>query len=101
LGICLRYRDNYYSKLLNSFGFELEFEGYKAIACNAGAVSSQLFDSVANKYDLLIPFVFDGKKWTVSLYTKRNHIDVAELAKKYGGGGHKQAAGFVCEKLPF
>lgn len=100
--ISLRYRNNYYASLVKSWGFNTEFEGYRVIACNAGSVSSQLFDTVPeDSYDIMMPFVFDGKQWTVSLYTKRNDIDCSEIAKKYGGGGHKQAAGFQCKELPF
>ena len=99
--IALKYRDNSYAGLIKSWSWWTEFEGYKAIAINAGSVSSQLFDSVKEDYDLMLPFVFDGKKWTVSLYTKKPEIDVSEIAKKYGGGGHKQAAGFQCDVLPF
>ncbi len=98
--IALQYRDNYYTSLIKGLSFFVKFEGHKAICCNAGLVSSQLFDSIKDDYDLMIPFVFDGKQWTVSLYTKKD-IDCSELAKKYGGGGHKQAAGFQCKKLPF
>jgi oligoribonuclease NrnB/cAMP/cGMP phosphodiesterase (DHH superfamily) len=98
--IALQYRDNYYSGLIKGWSFFTEFEGYKAICCNAGSVSSQLFDSVKEDYDLMIPFAFDGKQWTVSLYTKKD-IDCSEIAKKYGGGGHKGAAGFQCKELPF
>jgi oligoribonuclease NrnB/cAMP/cGMP phosphodiesterase (DHH superfamily) len=99
--ICLLYRNNYYGGLVKSWAFPVEFEGYKCIACNAGSVSSQLFDSVEEDYDIMMPFVFDGKQWTVSLYTKKKDIDVSDIAKKYGGGGHKQASGFQCEKLPW
>lgn len=98
--ISLKYRDNYYAELVKSWSFFTEFEGHKVIACNAGSVSSQLFDSVSEDYDIMMPFVFDGKQWTVSLYTKKD-IDVSEIAKKYGGGGHKKAAGFQCKELPF
>ena len=49
----------------------------------------------------MMPFVFDGSKWTVSIYSTNKNIDCSELAKKYGGGGHKGAAGFQCENLPF
>jgi oligoribonuclease NrnB/cAMP/cGMP phosphodiesterase (DHH superfamily) len=98
-GIALKYRDNQYSYFIKSYSFFAEFEGYKAICCNAGGASSQLFDSVTEDYDLMIPFVFDGEQWTVSLYTKKD-IDCSELAKKYGGGGHKKASGFVCRELP-
>lgn len=97
--IC-KYRDNTWASLIKSWSFWTEFEGHKAIACNAGSVSSQLFDSVKEDYDLMLPFVFDGKQWTVSIYTKKD-IDCSEIAKKYGGGGHKKAAGFQCKELPF
>jgi oligoribonuclease NrnB/cAMP/cGMP phosphodiesterase (DHH superfamily) len=99
--IALKYRDNYYSGLIKAWSFFTEFEGHKAIACNAGSVSSQMFDTVKEDYDIMMPFVFDGKRWTVSLYTKKKDIDVSELAKRYGGGGHRQAAGFQCDTLPF
>lgn len=98
--ISLKYRNNYYKGLIKSWSFFTEFEGHKAMACNAGSVSSQLFDTVTEDYDLMLPFCFDGRQWTVSIYTKKD-IDCSELAKKYGGGGHKQAAGFQCKELPF
>jgi oligoribonuclease NrnB/cAMP/cGMP phosphodiesterase (DHH superfamily) len=98
--IALRYRTNYYTGLIKSWAFITEFERYKVIACNAGSVSSQLFDSITEDYDLMMPFCYDGKRWTVSIYTTKD-IDCSELAKKYGGGGHKQAAGFQCLELPF
>jgi oligoribonuclease NrnB/cAMP/cGMP phosphodiesterase (DHH superfamily) len=99
--ISLKYRDNYYAGLIKSWSFWTKFEGYKTIACNAGSVSSQLFDSIIEDYDIMAPFAFDGKQWTVSLYTKKDEIDVSEIAKKYGGGGHKKASGFQCKELPF
>jgi oligoribonuclease NrnB/cAMP/cGMP phosphodiesterase (DHH superfamily) len=99
--IALKYRDNYYAGLVKAWSFFVNFEGYKAIACNAGSVSSQLFDIVEEEYDIMMPFVFNGKKWTVSLYTKKENIDVSEIALKYGGGGHRKAAGFQCDTLPW
>jgi oligoribonuclease NrnB/cAMP/cGMP phosphodiesterase (DHH superfamily) len=89
----------------NAFAYRTEFEGYPAIACNIGKSSSELFDSVKDKPELLIMFVFDGDIFHVSL--RSESIDVAEIAKKYGGGGHKNpvgvggAAGFEIKELPF
>jgi phosphoesterase RecJ-like protein len=37
------------------------------------------------------------KKIKGSLRTTRSDVDVTEIAKKMGGGGHKKAAGFVVE----
>jgi nanoRNase/pAp phosphatase (c-di-AMP/oligoRNAs hydrolase) len=91
-------------------GFETEFEGqstndytyrpYKCFAVNLGHCNSDYFKSLPEgKYDILMPFVFNGEQFIISLYSKT--VDVSEIAKKYGGGGHKGAAGFTCYRLPF
>lgn len=86
---------------LKAFGFETEFEGHMAYACNKGMTGSPLFDSLVKSFPLLMPFVFNGTVFTISLYTTDPHIDVSKIAKKYGGGGHKGAAGFQSRALPF
>jgi uncharacterized protein len=50
-------------------------------------------------------FFYDGEGFVFSLRSAEDGIDVSEIAKKYGGGGHKHAAGFkivrsVWEALP-
>lgn len=82
--------------------FKLDFEGYKCIALNKSG-SSKMFDFVEdiNKYDIKLTFVYKYDTWTITLYTSHNNIDVSKIASKYGGGGHKQAAGFQINKLPF
>ena len=87
-------------KLIKSWSFPVNFEGYNCIALNAGCCNSDYFDSVSEEYDIYITFISDGSKWIVSLYSK-NSIDVSKIAKKYDGGGHKGASGFVCSNLPF
>lgn len=91
------------ASLLHDWGFEIDFEGYSCIGVNRGQVGSQFFESIGKNYDILIPIIFDGEQWTVSLYQSGNGIDIdlGELAKKYGGGGHVGAAGFQCKELPF
>lgn len=39
----------------------------------------------------------DAGKVKGSLRTLRDDVDVAQIAEQYGGGGHKQASGFVME----
>lgn len=48
-----------------------------------------------------MPFSFNGRNgtWTYSMYSKT--VDVSNIAKKYGGGGHRGAAGFNTDKLIF
>lgn len=87
---------------LELYGFEAEFEGYKALCLNTPEKNSQIFDGKWDpaKYDIMLRFVFKGEKYEVSLYTTKD-IDVSKIAGKYGGGGHKQAAGFHCKDLSF
>lgn len=79
----------------------VDFEGYKALACNGPGLYSMAFDSVydTDKHDIMMPYKFDGDQWCFSLYSDKD-IDVGQLAKKYGGGGHKSAAGFKTSTLP-
>ena len=47
-------------------------------------------------------FVYTAdNKWYVSLYTSKEDVDVSKVALSFGGGGHKGAAGFKCDTLPF
>ena len=47
-------------------------------------------------------FVLKDDCIVYSLRTRREDVDVSKIASLYGGGGHKQAAGFkVTELLPF
>lgn len=80
--------------------------GYRAICINKGFTNSKVFDSVWNpgKYDIMITFCrlpLPKYQWTVSLYSDKPDIDCGAIAKGFGGGGHKGAAGFQCKELPF
>ena len=100
--IYLKYRDSVWSYFLSSWGIEIEFEGYWTMACNTANVGSEFFKTVHDKgYDLFMPFIYDGKQWVCSLYTLKDSIDCSKIATKYGGGGHKKAAGFSADELPF
>lgn len=80
--------------------------GFRAICVNRGFTNSKVFDSVWNseKYDLMITFCrlpLPKHQWTVSLYSDKPEVDCGAIAKSFGGGGHKGAAGFQCSELPF
>jgi oligoribonuclease NrnB/cAMP/cGMP phosphodiesterase (DHH superfamily) len=95
------YRKRFYADYREALAFPVTFEGHKALAMNVARVGSEAFgdDEVFQKYEILMPFCYDGRQFTVSLYSKA--VDVSELAKARGGGGHKGAAGFQCAELPF
>lgn len=84
--------------------FEATFEGLRTLCVNAGGVGTDTFASLYNpeKHDIMLAFFMrDDRKWTVSLRSTKENIDCGAIAKKYGGGGHKQAAGFRSDTLAF
>ena len=99
----LEYEDNQNAKLCKYLAFETEFDGNPIIAINKGMSNSKVFDSVwdESKHDFMLTFVRVYGKYNISLYTTRDDINVGEIAKQYGGGGHQKAAGFSCKELPF
>lgn len=94
-----KYIKNDNAKYATENAYEGEFEGYKALIINRGFSNSDLFDAVrSNKYDLYIKYCrTKEKKWTYTIYS--DSVDVSKLAEKYGGGGHKGAAGFTTDTL--
>ncbi len=101
--IILQYEKQQNKLYISNCSFETKLDGFKCIAINKMLTNSKMFDSIWDnkKYDIMLTFGFRKNKWTVSLYTDKKDIDVSIIAKKYNGGGHKQAGGFQCENLNF
>lgn len=57
-----------------NFGIDYHKDGYDGFAC----------------------FWYKEGKWMWSLYNDNGKVDCSAIAKQFGGGGHKGAAGFVC-----
>lgn len=85
---------------LRVYGFETTFEGHKVYAINRALINSDFFESIdASKYDMFIGFSFNGSMWEYQLRSaEQDKVNVYELAVKYGGGGHPNAAGFRSDK---
>lgn len=97
--IALAYRNIYAQNMRESYGYETTLAGLQAYALNVYGFGSSGFGKAFNDYPMVIAYVHDGYKFTVSLYSRE--IDVSKIAQQYDGGGHKGAAGFVCAELPF
>lgn len=85
------------ARYMHSHAYEIQFEGLRALAVNAGNVSSRFFESMYNpaRHDIMIAYSnIRGQFWGVTLYSDKPEVNCAVIAKKYGGGGHKGAAGF-------
>lgn len=93
----VRYKYNENKRIAKSYAAEMTFHGKPTIVINSPIRNSSIFNAVwdENKYEFML--VWSYTKYGdigVSLYTTRNDIDLSEIAKIYGGGGHLQAAGF-------
>ena len=95
----IQYRDNYCAGIRKAFGYETAIAGHRAYAMNLYQFGSSAFGDRMSEYPVCIAYVHDGKRFTVSLYSVT--VDVGEICRSLGGGGHKGAAGFVAESLPF
>lgn len=78
--------------------YPIEWEGYECLALNTNHANSETFTSRPG-YDIYISYRYNGKRWVVSLYSAT--VNVAGVAKRYGGGGHRGAAGFDTDTFPF
>lgn len=92
--------------LVTHRSYRMDWEGFNFIVLNTGRFNSLTFsalDKPDTGHDALLGYMFNGKVWTVSLYhaKHRTDLDLSLIAVKYGGGGHRGACGFTCNKLPF
>jgi oligoribonuclease NrnB/cAMP/cGMP phosphodiesterase (DHH superfamily) len=95
--VCMDYKkqDDEKNCHLSFNGTMVDFPSYRCICLNTGFCGSQTFESKWNEndYDIMLAYNYNGHGFSVSLYTTKD-IDVSKIAVSYGGGGHKQAAGF-------
>jgi hypothetical protein len=90
--------------IITSYGFTIEFEGLKMLACNHARYNSHLFTAgLTPEHEACFGFKWTGTDWSVSLYHApgKEHHDLSLIAAKYGGGGHRGACGFRSKTLPF
>jgi len=91
------------TNLIRFCSYTGEFDGYLTLFLNAPVVSSMMFEQVASEYpeiELFVGYYFKRNRWKFALRRGNSEVDVSEIAKKYGGGGHPGAAGFYCREIP-
>lgn len=78
-----------------------KFPKLECVAVNTSSRSSLVFNNVRDKFHVGICYTFNGRFMCYSIYRLGKDpdilIDVSEIAKCYGGGGHPGAAGFNTE----
>ena len=74
---------------------DVEIDGHKVLAVNATTMFSEVAGTLAIGRPFGVAWFVRGDGMVVhSLRSADDGIDVSELAKRHGGGGHKHAAGF-------
>lgn len=79
----------------------VEFEGYRTYVINAPHLfASDLGNILSKKLPPLAIVWQQNKEGNIGVSLRSDgSVDVSEIAKKYGGGGHKAAAGLRIESL--
>lgn len=71
---------------------------FRGMCVNGTTLSSEIGNALAKlpgvDYGLIWTYEHDAKVWRVSLRSNSDEVDVAAMAKSFGGGGHRRAAGF-------
>ena len=71
--------------------------GQHVMVVNSSHWMSEIGASLSKECDYALIWYYDhnDKNIKVSLRAFHEHIDVSDISKKFGGGGHKKAAGFM------
>lgn len=83
--------DNYVS---HAHPFTIDEYDILAVNCSCSDVISEVAGTLAIGKPFGVAYFYTKDKKIVSLRSSPDGIDVAEIAKRFGGGGHKHAAGF-------
>lgn len=96
------YQQNHNKKLAKRGVYPIQFEGLNGIAMNTVQLGSKQFEVIeaAKDADIMVAYFWNGIQWRAGVYSTKDHVDCSAICRKYGGGGHKGAAGFFTDKLP-
>jgi oligoribonuclease NrnB/cAMP/cGMP phosphodiesterase (DHH superfamily) len=94
--ILMRYQTQLVNKMCNGM-FWAELAGHKIPAVNSSVLQSEIGNQLCTLYPdapfSMVYFETEGKK--IHSLRSVGEFDVSLIAKQFGGGGHKNAAGFV------
>lgn len=92
----LTWTDRVNEGYVKSSAFEGKICGVKAVFMNTNVFNSNAFKSYEGEYEVMVPFRYEKNGLVrFSIYADNNDkVDCAEMAERFGGGGHAGAAGF-------
>ncbi len=96
----LRYQEQVANDLV-SYAREVVFDGHNVLAVNTSIMNSDVGCKLAKDRPFgIVWFQREDGKYIYSLRSLQNsNVDVSQIAKEHGGGGHRCSAGFVSDRL--
>lgn len=101
--IIQRYTDTINAQIVTERGFDLQWEGFYWRCLNTARCNSMTFTAALRpEHDGCLAYHWNGKHWKFSFYgvPHKPDLDLSVVAKKYLGGGHRQACGAQMDALP-
>jgi oligoribonuclease NrnB/cAMP/cGMP phosphodiesterase (DHH superfamily) len=73
------------------------YQGMEVMVVNSSHWMSEIGNRLSHDCDFAVIWYYDheDRKIKVSLRAFHDNVDVSEISKRFGGGGHKKAAGFA------
>lgn len=94
----LRYQQQQVNIALSQKYELIEIGEYKVPCLNSTHLISEIANELCKGYPFAACYFDTDDKRVFSLRSDENGIDVSQIAKQYGGGGHPRAAGFTIIK---
>lgn len=81
---------------VSRFGFQVLFEGYRTLAINRSGDGDLGHHILSLGYEVAYCYIdgYQNNTLTTFVTLYGDQVDVSVIAKKFGGGGHRGAAGF-------
>lgn len=97
----LEYQQVLINQIVKNAYWSTKFEGHKVIECNTPVLQSEVGNALIKAHpdaDFAAVWYISEKNATkYSLRSEDGRADVSVIAAQYGGGGHRNASGFIME----
>lgn len=91
----VNYKDELIKRIIEESTKTVEFEGYRVLSVNAPhEFASRIGETLYVKKPPLAIMWYEGNDGIHVSLRSDGSVDVSKIAEKFGGGGHKAAAGF-------
>jgi oligoribonuclease NrnB/cAMP/cGMP phosphodiesterase (DHH superfamily) len=94
----LSYKENLINSLLKN-SYRINVLGYDVPVVNAPFFQSEMAAELAQGEPFAAAYYFNGTEYRFSLRSTDEGEDVSEIAIEFGGGGHRNASGFLLTDL--